>query len=606
MAGLSQTPKLTELMVRGRSSPESFERGLDYYDRGAVLNVARRGDRVLAQVEGSEYDPYRVTIKLDAAGITSTTCSCPYEFGGACKHIVAVLLTIVRKPEEVEERSTLAELLADLSAEDLRTLLLALAERLPDLTDSIESQVALLRVAPAPALSELGSSPTLPRTRQAPLDPALFQRQVRAALNPRNYNDGWPSGSSPEAVRQIASQAEPYLEAGDGRNAMVILQAVTEEYVEHWMELDDSDGDMGDYFSELGELWAEAILTADLTAAERKSWAKKFAKWQAEVEDYGIDEAFDAAGAAAEQGWDYEPLKRALLGEAGEKGAWQGEAPWFADTLALARLRVLERQGRTQEYLNLAEAEGQYDLHVTMLVKLGRVQEAIDYGLSYFVTPQEAFSVAKMLRESDEMEGAIRTAEHGLNLEGSKVELARWLRDLLSGVGQRSKALWAAQIAMSEHPSLENYLAVETLAGEEWPALREELLASLREPGKAWTHGRAQVEIFVHEGLVEDAIASVEANQYLGHGLLEMVVEAAAETRPEWVIKKCSQEAEAIIESGKSKYYSSAARWLERARPAYAAQGREREWRALVEDAIARNKRKHSLTPLLQELLKRK
>jgi hypothetical protein len=36
---------------------------------------------------------------------------------------------------------------------------------------------------------------------------------------------------------------------------------------------------------------------------------------------------------------------------------------------------VLERQGRSQEYLYLAEAEGQTERYVAMLVRLGRVQE---------------------------------------------------------------------------------------------------------------------------------------------------------------------------------------------------------------------------------------
>ena len=40
-------------------------------------------------------------------------------------------------------------------------------------------------------------------------------------------------------------------------------------------------------------------------------------------------------------------------------GAWAGEAPAYADELAVARLNVLERRGRWQEYLYLAEAESQ-------------------------------------------------------------------------------------------------------------------------------------------------------------------------------------------------------------------------------------------------------
>jgi uncharacterized Zn finger protein len=52
----------------------------------------RRGDRLTAHVEGSDFAPYEVTIELHDGGIPGTRCSCPYDWGGACKHVVAVLL----------------------------------------------------------------------------------------------------------------------------------------------------------------------------------------------------------------------------------------------------------------------------------------------------------------------------------------------------------------------------------------------------------------------------------------------------------------------------------------------------------------------------------
>lgn len=55
--------------------------------------------------------------------------------------------------------------------------------------------------------------------------------------------------------------------------------------------------------------------------------------------------------AAAELGWDYPPLVQVLQGEITERGAWGKEAPSYADALTIARLNVLERQARYQEYL---------------------------------------------------------------------------------------------------------------------------------------------------------------------------------------------------------------------------------------------------------------
>jgi hypothetical protein len=41
---------------------------------------------------------------------------------------------------------------------------------------------------------------------------------------------------------------------------------------------------------------SEAMLTADLSTEERRTWAKKLAQWQNEVDDYGVDEALTSDG----------------------------------------------------------------------------------------------------------------------------------------------------------------------------------------------------------------------------------------------------------------------------------------------------------------------
>ena len=86
--------------------------------------------------------------------------------------------------------------------------------------------------------------------------------------------------------------------------------------------------------------------------------------------------------AAIEQGWDYLPLQRVLQGETLEECVLTDEAPFSAENLITARLNVLERQGREQEYLYLAKAGGQSELYIRMLVRLGRTREAVEFGLA--------------------------------------------------------------------------------------------------------------------------------------------------------------------------------------------------------------------------------
>lgn len=590
---------LTEGMIRQLTTAESFRRGQDYYEQGAVLSLERRGNQLLADVEGTQYEPYRVRITLSDTGIASAWCSCPYDWGGYCKHIVAVLLTAIHEPEEIEERPTLESLLDGLDAERLRAILVYLGRRYPDVADEIEVQVAAAQAGPA-------QEPKGPRQRQTVLDPTPFRRQVRNILHSLDHMRAseayWHVESVVDDVNKTLQQALPYLEAGDGHNALVILEAVTEEYLAGWEYLDDSDGFAGDFFdTDLGILWAEALLSTDLDTTARCEWRKKLKQWQRELADYGLEEAFDVAIGALDYWWDYPPLQRVFSGEITDKGAWEGEAPHYANDLAIARLNVLARQGRYQDYLYLAEAEGQAERYVTMLVQLDRVQEAVDYGLKYLGTTEETLTLAQALQEHGETESALRIAEHGLTLQGSRVALARWLRDVAADAKRPDLALNAALITFRESPSLADYQVVQNLAGEQWLALKDDLLAHVRQVSRL--HPQASVDIFLHEGLVDDAI--VLADQHAYYTLVEQVVDAVLNVRPDWAIRAARNQAEMIIEAKKADRYHHAIRWLEKAHAAYKAAGREKEWHSYLEGLIAAHQRKYSLRPMLEALRKR-
>jgi uncharacterized Zn finger protein len=590
-------PLLSEAAIRQQATAESFRRGENYYRQGAVGSLVQRGNVLQAEVEGSQYEPYRVHITFDEGGITSADCSCPYDWGGWCKHIVATLLACLEAPDEIELRPALDELLADLDREELQSLLLHLATRDPYVADEIEGQITLLRSTPADSQApETGALPV----RRTPVDPQPLRRQVTAILHSldrlRPSEAYWQVSSVVDQVRQLLNQVQGFIEAGEGRNALLLLEAITDEYVKGWLYLDDSDGYAGEFFDELGKVWTNACLVSDLSPAERRGWAQKLERWQREVDGYGLEGVFEVAQAAIEHGWDYPPLQQVLQGEITEQGAWEDEAPWFADDLALARLEVLERQGRYQEYLYLAEAEGQMEQYVTMLAHLGRVQEAVDEGLQYLSAPNEALSLAKVLREQGELAAALRVAEHGLTLDGSKGQLATWLCDLAAGMGEPERALEAAAVAFRATPSMGAYQRVQELAGQRWPELREDLLAHLRQVSSVYS--QAAVDIFLNESLLDDAIAAVEKGG--GYSLIERVMDAVIEHRPDWVIEAARRQAERIIEPGKSKYYHHAVNWLDKARAAYRAAGREAEWQAYLAEIRARHGRKYKLMGMLE------
>jgi uncharacterized Zn finger protein len=625
-------PGVSEARIRAGASPDSFGRGRDYYDRGAVVELALRGHTFQGDVEGSQYTPYRVIVSFDVGGITTASCTCPYDWGGWCKHIVAVLLTSLYEADEIESRPTLDAQLAELDRTQLQALLVGLAARDDALADAIERQVALLRLAGAAPQARQASGPT----RRTPIDQDAIRRQVRAAVRSsgRDYRRGYGrdydyyddeadlGDEVVAAARPLLEQARQFIAGDDARTALDILEALVEEFLEGYRTLNDEaedtyggeyEGSAGDLLDELAETSAEAILSAELTDDERSDWLETCVDWNEAADDLGRGDAFAIAVTAAEQGWNYPPLLRVLAGEISEQGAWEGESPDYADELALVRLRILERQERFQEYLYLAEAEGQVERYVVMLAKIGRTQEAVDEGLKYLTTPKDVLEVARVLRERGDLDGAVRLAEHGLALqqpedqpaiygldtEHEKAPLADWLADLATAMGDHDRALRAAETAFRAAPSLNAYRKAQELAGERWETVKPGLLEHLRQT-KAYI-GEANVDIFLHENLIDDAITAVQDRHYYG-GALTRVMDAALATRPDWVIKAATAQAEAIMNAGKAQHYDVAVEWLRRARDAYRSAGRQADWQGYFDSIRIEHGRKYKLMGLLKGL----
>lgn len=52
-----KSPKLTEAQVYALASEQSFERGLKYYQDGAIVEPVSQGMELRAECSGSEYEP---------------------------------------------------------------------------------------------------------------------------------------------------------------------------------------------------------------------------------------------------------------------------------------------------------------------------------------------------------------------------------------------------------------------------------------------------------------------------------------------------------------------------------------------------------------------
>ncbi len=434
---------------------------------------------------------------------------------------------------------------------------------------------------------------------------------IRDRYRPRRHWDDFETSGSAEELQRLVEKATPFLERGDGRNALRVLEAVTDTFVDAWLtDGHAADEDMYLLFDDLARLIAEAALIGDLAPAERDALAGTIEDWRERLSDYGAGDAFPIAIRALEASWDDPLLQKVLEGKA---RTWPParSADTAESALVAVRLRVLKACERFEEYLNLSRASGAHAQHSGMLAQLGRLDEALAYARKKFKTPSEAHDFAKALRVLAQDDAAMVMAEFGLAMperqpgnstaaydalgaDRGRRALAHWLRDYAGAMGKTRLALKAAMLAFATTHSSEDFRAAERWsktkgAGKAWANVRKILLEELR----AADFAHERVEILLAEGMVAEAVeAAGENGARAGDSRVLMdLAAAAAPSNPVWVISVALSRANAIMDEGRSGHYAEAARWLEAASHAYIAAGRDDEWRELIESLIETHRR---------------
>ena len=133
-----QLPDLTPHQVRSRCTEQSYERGVAYFFADTISNQVLQDWTLSARCEGSDIRPYRTSAELDPSGIAATRCSCPYDWEGDCKHIVALLLTYIEAPETIRRIGDLLAALALKPKSDLLQIISELLKRNPELVPIVQ------------------------------------------------------------------------------------------------------------------------------------------------------------------------------------------------------------------------------------------------------------------------------------------------------------------------------------------------------------------------------------------------------------------------------------------------------------------------------------
>ena len=266
--------------IRELSTEQSFERGVNYHHQDRVQEVEIDGEEIRATVRGSNYYDVAIDIVDDTI---RTHCSCPYDYAGDCKHIVAVLLAVDDRdtdtvsethPESTEPLSATVDieaLVEQTTADDLRQFLLEILADDGDIRDRFVAFVG-------------------EDTGKTVYD---YKQELDRLFDDAVSRRGMVEYDTHIDFSQYSDLAETHRERGNLDTATDIYRAIAEAIRENMNRIDGSTGYYGREVERAIESYAETVAEHDLSH-ERK---------QPHIE-YLCDEFLDADHGFASDSYD--------------------------------------------------------------------------------------------------------------------------------------------------------------------------------------------------------------------------------------------------------------------------------------------------------------
>jgi uncharacterized Zn finger protein len=592
MAKRNDLPKITEQQIRAIASPESFSRGMSYYHDGAIHRPVRRGRTLIADCAGTSL--YRVTVELDKQGVGTTSCTCPYEWGGACKHIVALLLTWLNAPKDFQTQDDATALLASMSKEQLIELVENVLRREPDFYDLIQR-----KASKAQAEQETINLTTLRR----------LIRDTLKARPPEEYHDEeeyyddedeYRSKRDWEDLETLGEELQEYLDyprdwvkQGNREQGVAAYQMLVEESVAYLKKLGHEDYEVEEFATECATELIKLTKRDDATRATLFEWALNLAGGHPHpvaVLDAVIDGVRSDADIPRIEKFYKDQLAKNRKARPAQAGYYWN--PW-ADRL----LKFYEHAKRTDDMLALLLEEGRVLAHAQKLLELRRREESVQAALENLTTANDCLTFAKQLADKGNTDDAITVAEKGLkDRQAWKGELLEWLTAQYEKRGDRARALETAIARYQARPEEMQFKQVKKLAHalERWESVRADLIAFLEK-----SHFRHMlVDIYLDEGNL-DAAERVAGQTYFYGDIRPRVARAAEKVDPRRAIALYQELATEQIKHKHRTAYSQAVEYLQRTKKLLHTLGKSEMW-----DAYLANLRKSypTLRALQEEL----
>jgi uncharacterized Zn finger protein len=552
---------LTETSLKTLAGARSFERGCGYLD--AVSGVEVGDGWITASVHGTER--YEVGLALEGPGGLSGECDCPYGLeGNFCKHLVALGLTVLARPESLPRQ----RIAARERAQDLDGWLSALSkdELLALVREQIGEDRQLRRRLELRAASARG-------------DLAAVRARIRELLDIGPFAQyGYIEYADARAYAEQAGQAVSAIGAltgsGQAADAVILVREAMKLLSQAVESVDDSDGWLGQVGSGLADAHLDACRAARTDPEELARWLVGHALGEmddglTDIDPFDYEDVLGAAGMA---------VLRKLAVE-----AWQDNRRGWAEKDLMERL---------------AKAGGDVDaviaVHAADLAPDGHTHLVIARELDMARRPGEALHWAERGVQEDRDLAAVDTA------------LVDYLFDRYE---QADRLVDAVALRRAHFGARRTLLAYQQLraaarAADCWPAEREGALTLLRadaerrQPG--WCGGPVLVDALLDDKDVDAAWQAATETGAHDRQWLALADQARA-TRPADALGTYLRLVEPLTKQTGNAVYEQWVSLLLSIRDCHRRLGSPEEFSAYVTALRTAQKRKRNLMRLMDE-----
>jgi hypothetical protein len=228
------------------AGPAILDRGRDYFKNGHVISFEEiQPGEYEAVVEGTE--DYLVNLTVINGSLEDCSCTCPYDFGSVCKHIVAAVMYLQKEEpgfqEPIKEKKSVKRPKAK-----KKTISEQVDEMLGSISHDDLKEFVKKQCISDPAFRRSFISGFLYKTSEE--SPEMYREQVKGILRSAKGKDNFISwsrvGMVGKAVNTMLEIANRHVSDGNFMSAIGICFPVAEEMVKALDYADDSDGDIGE------------------------------------------------------------------------------------------------------------------------------------------------------------------------------------------------------------------------------------------------------------------------------------------------------------------------------------------------------------------------